>query len=92
MNAIFIKRLFTLPLLALVFATVAGCSGSDRSSTSNFSQLIVFGDVAAFLLALLDRLGILQLLRHPDAAVVAEALAHQREFALVVAAHRDARR
>ena len=43
MNAIFIKRLFTLPLLALVFATVAGCSGSDKSSTSNFSQLIVFG-------------------------------------------------
>ena len=43
MNAIFIKRLFTLPLLAFVFATVAGCSGSDRSSTSNFSQLIVFG-------------------------------------------------
>ena len=43
MKAINIKRLFTLPLLSLVLAFMAGCADSDKSSTSNFSQLIVFG-------------------------------------------------
>ena len=53
---------------------------------------IILGDVLATLLPLLDRLRVLQFLRHPDTAVVAERFAHERELALVVSAHRDAGR
>ncbi|HMS26758.1 MAG TPA: SGNH/GDSL hydrolase family protein [Burkholderiaceae bacterium] len=36
-------RLFILPLLSLLLAAMAGCADSDKSSTSDYTQLIVFG-------------------------------------------------
>ncbi len=51
---------------------------------------ILFGDVIGTLLAATDGLGILLLLGHPDAAIVAEALTHQRQLGLVVAVDGDA--
>ena len=48
--------------------------------------------VALVLRDLVGRAGVALLLRHPDAAVVAQRLAHERELALVVAVNRDAGR
>src|SRR5205814_4054203 len=48
--------------------------------------------VALLLGNLLRRTRVAFLLRHPDASVVAQALAHEGELRLVLAAHRDARR
>jgi len=48
--------------------------------------------VALLLGNLLGRARVALLLRHPDASVVAQALAHERELRLMLAAHRDARR
>ena len=50
----------------------------------------LLGDVEGTLLAAADGLGVLFFLGHPDAAVVAEALAHEGELALVVAVDGDA--
>jgi len=43
MTSVLIKRFFTILLLSIAFVFTSGCADSDKSSTSNYSQLIVFG-------------------------------------------------
>ncbi len=51
---------------------------------------VFFGDVRRFLGARADGLDVFDLLRHPDAAVVAQRLRHEGQFRLLVAMHGDA--
>ena len=53
---------------------------------------VFFRYVVGFQFASADGFGIFLSFGHPNATVVAEALAHQRELALVVTVHRDAGR
>ena len=69
---------------------VAGAEVTEgRVAALQIEVAVVVGDVGRAFLAGADSLGVLFLLRHPDAAVVAQRLAHQSQLALVLAVHGD---
>ena len=81
--------------IAAFLGGTAGHVTRDEVAESGVTafQIVVavfLGDVDGSQLTRTDGLGIFLFLRHPDASVVAQALAHQCEFALVVAVNGDA--
>src|SRR5699024_1074745 len=53
---------------------------------------VLLGDLRRFLGTRTERLHVFDLLRYPDAAVVAQRLRHEGQFRLLVAVHGNARR
>ena len=84
------------PALADAAAVVARLLGVARRDVARHEvaegRVLALEVVVALVLGnLIGRPLVALLLRHPDAAVVAQALAHQRQLRLVVAADRECR-
>ena len=84
----------TIPSITTFLRSTAGHITGDKIAKSRITTLqvivaVFFGYFSGFQLACTNSLSVFLFLGHPDAAVVAEAFAHQREFALVVAMHGD---
>jgi hypothetical protein len=78
---------------ALVAHLLGGARGDVARGEVAVGRVLALEVVVALVLGDLGRLArVARPLRHPDAAVVAERLAHQRELALVLAVDRDAGR
>ena len=79
--------------IALVAALLGGAAGhvarhevaKGGIATLEVVVALLLGDVAALYLAVLQTLSVVDALRHPDAAVVAQRLAHEGELRLLVA-------
>ena len=82
-------------LVAALFGGTAGDVAGDEVSECGIAALeivvaVFFGNVLTLDFALLQTLGIFELLGHPDASVVTERLGHQGEFRLLVAMNGNA--
>ena len=89
------RRAYTVASIATLFGSTRCHIAGHQVAESGIAAFqivvaILFGDVIGTLLAATDGLSILLLLGHPDAAIVAEALTHQRQLGLVVAVDGDA--